>query len=379
MRKAWLSVLLALCAFVLPARAQDRPPVSDLLAGDADARFGMLLQAVRAAGMTGTLDGLQDATLLAPTNAAFDATLAYLGISWQDLLADPESLARILDDHILPRRLQLRDLSGGPAEPTRAGDSVQFALSGGELTVNGAPISDVDNLAAHGVVVHVIDRVLLPPDMAQAAAANRAHIRVMHLSPDAGPLSVLRDGVPSGLPPLTFGQLSEWVEIPAGERQFALVSGDAPPRAEALSEIAPGAWLTVAAIGLAESDDLRLVLLNEDVTPLAAGEARLSVLHAVQDAPALDVALDGQLLIGGLAYPGTSGGNDGFDSRVVSASTYTLTVSASAGAAAQLLSASVQLAEGYTILIAITGTPQRPQMLVRAFNLALLLPDAPPG
>ena len=225
----------------------------------------------------------------------------------------------------------------------------------------------------------MIDRVLLPPDLAQAAAENRAHIRVMHLSPDAGTLSVLRDGAPNGMPQLTFGQLSEWIEIPAGVRQFALVSGDTPLRAAALNEIAPGAWLTVAAVGLAESDDLRLVFLNEDVSPLAPGEARLSVLHALQNAPALDVALDGRLLIGGLAYPGAAGGNDGFDTRVVSASAYTLTVSASTSPPTQMLSTSVQFAEGYSTLIAITGTPQRPQVLVRAFNLLLLLPPVPPG
>lgn len=377
MRNIWL--LLALLWLAVPALAQDRPRLTDLLANDTDGRFSMLLAAASAAGMTDTLAGLSDATVLAPTDDAFDATLAYLGLSAQALLADPDTLARVLQFHVLPGRYQLRNLTRGPALATLEGSTVQFALDRGVLTVNGAGIRDVDNLAADGVVVHVIDRMLLPPDLAQAAAANRAHIRLIHLSPDAGALDLLLGDAPTVLQGMTFGQMSDWIEVPAGARVFALAAAGAAPGSSAQAELAPDTWTTLAAVGVAGSADLRLVFLSEDVSPLALGEARLSVLHAVQNAPALDVLLDGRLLIGNLAFPGAAGGNDGFDTRVVSAGSYTLSVNTRGDAPAELRSASMQFTEGYTFLIAIVGTPQQPQLLVRAFNLALLLPPAPPA
>ena len=44
-----------------------------------------------------------------------------------------------------------------------------FDLTGGVFTVNGANISDPDNLASNGVMIG-IDAVLLPPDVAAALA-----------------------------------------------------------------------------------------------------------------------------------------------------------------------------------------------------------------
>ena len=124
-------------------------------------------------------------------------------------------------------------------------------------------------------------------------ALGNACVLIVHGSPDAGPVDVYVDGqlVLAGG---TFGALGEFIPVPAGERQFQIVPSGAAPEAAVLDGIVTlgdGIAYEVAALG--PLDEIRLQALPVDTRPVAANSARLRVVHAATDAPALDLALTG--------------------------------------------------------------------------------------
>ena len=107
-------------------------------------------------------------TLLAPTNDAFTALETQTGMTQDQLFADRSTLNNILLNHIIPGKYFFRQLTRGPTVDTALlGQSVKFDLTDGVFTVNGANISDPDNVASNGIMI-AIDGVILPPDVAAA-------------------------------------------------------------------------------------------------------------------------------------------------------------------------------------------------------------------
>ena len=156
-------------AMVETGVAPERPDLLSLLKDDPDGRFTTLVAAIDAAGLADSLSG-GPFTLLAPTNDAFDALLAQTGMTADQLLADNATLSKVLLQHVIPGKYFFRNLTGGPTLNTLlSGSPVTFDLTGGVFTVNGAPISDPDNLASNGVMI-AIDAVILPSDVAAALA-----------------------------------------------------------------------------------------------------------------------------------------------------------------------------------------------------------------
>jgi uncharacterized surface protein with fasciclin (FAS1) repeats len=131
--------------------------------------FTTLVAAIEAAGLVETLEGDGPFTVLAPTNAAFDAAFEALGITAEELLADTDTLTQILTYHVLPQAAdsQLVATLDGEMVETVNGQSVSIAVSDGVITIDGAEVVSAD-LAADNGIVHVINAVLLPPDVAEA-------------------------------------------------------------------------------------------------------------------------------------------------------------------------------------------------------------------
>ncbi|MCC6803605.1 MAG: fasciclin domain-containing protein [Anaerolineae bacterium] len=143
--------------------AAERPNLVALL--EADGRFSTLLAAIDAAGLTGSLSDGGPFTLLAPTDDAFAALLEQLGLTADDVLANRSLTNQLVLSHIIRGRYTFRNLTSGPTLPTLLlGQSVTFSLADGVFAANGAPILDIDNLAANGVM-QVVDAVILPPSV----------------------------------------------------------------------------------------------------------------------------------------------------------------------------------------------------------------------
>jgi uncharacterized surface protein with fasciclin (FAS1) repeats len=355
-----------------PAAAADaRPTVAQILAEDADGRFTTLLAAVEAAGLTEALSGEGNFTVLAPTNEAFEALLAYLGLEAGDLLADTETLTEVLTYHVLPVRTRTALLFVGAELATLQGESVRFSEAGnGTLTINEGAATVLDaNLVGSNGVVHAIDGVLVPSEIAAAAAANRAHIRVAHFSPDAGPVDIYINDQLSDLQGVTFGTVGEWIEVPARAYSIGVAAAGEAPTIGVVANVGAGDWITIAAVGIQGLDSFDVLFLAEDYSPIPDGQARLSVFHAIQGAPTVDILVNGELVVGALGYPGTLGDNDGFDIVSVSAGVSDIQIVPNGATTPIIIEVQdFPLNSGVNYLIAAVGTPANPQVVVRAGN-----------
>ncbi len=153
---------------------------------------------------------------------------------------------------------------------------------------------------------------LMVPAVSAQEGQLLTHIRVAHFSPDTPAVTVFLNGEPSGIQTLSYGDVSGWVELPAGTYSIAVAPAGGTIEDAAIGpanfSLAPGAWITVAATGSLGAGTLGASVISEDYTPLAAGEARVTVVHAIADAPAVDVILpDGTPIVQNLRFgSGTS-------------------------------------------------------------------------
>ena len=124
-------------------------------------RLDTLVAAVQAADLAGALSSEGPFTVFAPTDEAFGR----LGNDTLASLLEPgnrSTLARILKHHVVPGRLAASSLVGRTSVETLAGTELPLELVRNRLLVGDAVVETADVSASNGIV-HVIDRVLLPP------------------------------------------------------------------------------------------------------------------------------------------------------------------------------------------------------------------------
>jgi uncharacterized surface protein with fasciclin (FAS1) repeats len=120
-----------------------------------------LVAAVKAAGLVETLQSDGPFTVFAPTNEAFAA----LPAGTLESLLKPENKAKltsILTYHVVPAKVMSGDLSNGQKAKTVEGDEVKVTMNNQGVMINDAKVVAADVSASNGVV-HVIDKVILPP------------------------------------------------------------------------------------------------------------------------------------------------------------------------------------------------------------------------
>jgi uncharacterized surface protein with fasciclin (FAS1) repeats len=135
--------------------------------------FTTLLAAAQAAdpAVVATLTGPGPVTLFAPTDAAFNALLAELNLTANQLLANQPLLNSVLTYHVVPGRVLKKDIQLGKAIVSAQAEKSIFKVdtnAAGALQVfdgrnRASNITSTDILATNGVI-HVIDKVLLPAD-----------------------------------------------------------------------------------------------------------------------------------------------------------------------------------------------------------------------
>ncbi|WP_229670652.1 fasciclin domain-containing protein [Deinococcus aquiradiocola] len=130
-----------------------------------DPQFSTLLTAVQAAGLEDTLKS-GSYTVFAPTNAAFAKVPSD---ALANLLNDPEMLKSVLLYHVVPGKVNARQVMSLKSAKTANGANVSVRTAGGKVMINTATVTKADVMACNGIV-HVIDTVLMPP-MAAAPAA----------------------------------------------------------------------------------------------------------------------------------------------------------------------------------------------------------------
>jgi uncharacterized surface protein with fasciclin (FAS1) repeats len=149
-------IAMTLAVVSVPAKAADIVDTA-VSAG----QFKTLVAAVTAAGLVDTLKSKGPFTVFAPTDAAF----AKLPAGTVESLLKPENkskLVAILTYHVVPGKVMSADIAGKKLSvATVQGGKIKVnAMSG--VMINGAKVISADIAASNGVI-HVIDKVILPP------------------------------------------------------------------------------------------------------------------------------------------------------------------------------------------------------------------------
>ncbi len=158
--KIVFGAFVALLALTTTVKAQSKDIV-DLAVGNDNLKT--LVAAVKAGGLVDVLKGDGPFTVFAPTDEAFAA----LPKGTLDMLLKPENkdkLVAILTYHVVSGKVMSTDLSNGQKAATVQGKNITVTIGGGNVKINDAKVIAADVKAKNGVV-HVIDKVILPPNM----------------------------------------------------------------------------------------------------------------------------------------------------------------------------------------------------------------------
>lgn len=158
-------ILIALAALALsvpaasaaPAREEASPTIAGLAAKTP--QLSTLLSLVKKAGLADELSGTTALTVFAPTNAAFAKVPKK---TLNALAKNPAQLKRVLLYHVVAGNVTAAKVVKLRSAKTLAGPSVCIRVTGKTVRINTARVTTADVKASNGVV-HLIDRVLIPP------------------------------------------------------------------------------------------------------------------------------------------------------------------------------------------------------------------------
>jgi uncharacterized surface protein with fasciclin (FAS1) repeats len=152
------SFLIATAALILSGCATTPAPttIADTVARDP--QLTTLSKLLNDAGLADTLRGAGPYTVFAPTNDAFKSVPAK---TLADLAANKDMLRSVLSYHVLPGNVKSANVKVGSLK-TVQGANVAVANAGSMLTVEDAVVIQADLPATNGLI-HVVDRVLMPP------------------------------------------------------------------------------------------------------------------------------------------------------------------------------------------------------------------------
>jgi len=156
----------AALAALLTFGAASAQTIVEVAASNPD--FSTLVTAVTEAGLVDTLNSDGPFTVFAPTNEAFAALPAG---QLEALLANKEQLVKVLTYHVVAGKVMAADVVGLSSANSVEGEPIAIASGPDGVTVNDANVTATDIEASNGVI-HVIDKVILPPSMTMGAATG---------------------------------------------------------------------------------------------------------------------------------------------------------------------------------------------------------------
>lgn len=145
------TVFLTACASIATPQ-----PVATTIARTPE--LSMLSSLIDKAGLESALNGAGEFTVFAPSNDAFKAVPSKL---MAELAANPSRLKEVLAYHVIASKAMAKDVKTGAAK-TLQGSNIAIAKAGDFVTVEEAMVQKSDIAASNGVV-HIVDRVLVPP------------------------------------------------------------------------------------------------------------------------------------------------------------------------------------------------------------------------
>jgi len=126
-------------------------------------QLSTLVKAVQQGDLVQTLKGDGPFTVFAPTNEAFAALPE--GVLQKLLMPEnKDKLQAILTYHVVSGSIMSGSLKDGQMAATVQGSDIKVGKSYGKVKINDADVVTADIEATNGVV-HVINKVILPPNL----------------------------------------------------------------------------------------------------------------------------------------------------------------------------------------------------------------------
>lgn len=201
-----------------------------------------------------------------------------------------------------------------------------------------------------------------------ASDGESVSVRVAHFSVDTPAVSLRVNNQTSQIQSLEFSDVSHWYSLPGGTYTLTfhdVVTGEAI--ASSTATLSDRSRITLAIIGSSARDTVTIHPIFEDCSEISVGEARLSVFHAIEGTPAVDLLVNDNALFQFVSYPGTaanSQNNDGIATTDIVANTYTMRLTENTTEEAILNLGELALSAGNIYLIAIIGSSDHPTFLV---------------
>ncbi len=254
-------------------------------------------------------------------------------VSEDNLAPTPAGIARVSVDHLSPDAPPVDvKLADGTflAGPIAFGESAELEVPAGTydliVTPAGATepvvislpgtvleegnfysvfaINPLAEIVADLFVTNVGVAEVAPPPV-DPAPVPPAQVSVVHASPDTPAVDVFVDGALT-LENVAFFTASDYLNLPAGQYRVQVSPTGAGVEGAAIDAtvtVNSGQAYTIAAIGSLDAGTLTAAVFEDNLSAPADGEARVGVVHASPDAPAVDVRLaDGTALISNLAF-----------------------------------------------------------------------------
>ena len=147
--------------------------------------------------MVSTLQGDGPFTVFAPTDDAF--TAAGIDLSTFDTDEENQTLVDILTYHVVSGSVMSSDLTDGMTATALNNDDLTFTVNADSVLVNDANVVTADVAALNGVV-HVIDKVLMPPadlvDIPSVATGTGIHTALVAALSQANLVTTLQGDGP---------------------------------------------------------------------------------------------------------------------------------------------------------------------------------------
>ena len=157
-RRPWLALASLAAALLFGGCATTPAPMTVAQTIAANPQLSTAARLIQEAGLTETLQGAGPFTVFVPTDDAFKA----VPTAMVDALGkDKARLKAVLSYHVVPGTLTAADVKNGPIKTAQGGE-LSLYRSGTFVTADEAVVTTADVRASNGVV-HLVDKVLMPP------------------------------------------------------------------------------------------------------------------------------------------------------------------------------------------------------------------------